>query len=260
MPPISGQCCLPATLFSAGVQLARGASLCRMPHMTKPARYILFDLDGTLIDGVPDLLVAINSVLEAHTLPALQRPTLEALLGDGMRTLVQRAFALYGVTLAAADFEAACAAYAAAYRATGYQSTRLYDGVATTLAQLQAEGWTIGLASNKPTLPCEAILTQLGIRRHFSAVAGGDATTVKKPHPGHLHYALQQLGHGSHPASAAIMVGDHANDVDAARGAGLAAIAVAFEVDPARAHSLGADAVLTQFSALPAALAALALR
>lgn len=220
-------------------------------------RYILFDLDGTLIDGVPDLLAAINSVLAAHALPALPRHALEAMLGDGMRMLVQRAFAAHEVTLAPTQFEAACAAYFAAYLATGYRHTRLYDGVAATLQRLQAEGWTIGLASNKPTQPCEAILTQLGIRRHFSAVAGGDATMVKKPDPGHLRHALQQLGHTGDSAAFAVMVGDHANDINAARGAGLAAIAVAFDTDPARAHSLGADAVLTDFSALPAALAAL---
>lgn len=219
-------------------------------------RHILFDLDGTLIDGVPDLLCAINGVLAGRALPALQRPALEAMLGDGMRALVQRAFAAYGITLEPAAFEAACADYAAGYRATGYRHTRLYPGVASTLEQLHAEGWTIGLASNKPTAPCEAILTQLGIRHLFSAVAGGDAAPVRKPDPGHLRHALHLLGHsGSAPA---VMVGDHANDVLAARGAGLAAVAVALETDPARALALGADAVLTDFSALPAALATLA--
>jgi phosphoglycolate phosphatase len=225
--------------------------------MSTLPRYILFDLDGTLIDGVPDLLASINSVMVAHALPALLRPALEAMLGDGMRILVQRAFAAQGVTLEPAAFEAACAAYVAAYRATDYRHTRLYDGVAATLQQLHSDGWTIGLASNKPTQPCEAILTQLGIRHYFSAVAGGDATTVRKPDPGHLHHALQQLGHDRYAPARAVMVGDHANDVDAARAAGLAAIAVALETDPARAHSLGADAVLTDFRSLPAALAAL---
>lgn len=221
--------------------------------MSQPS--ILFDLDGTLIDGVPDLLAAINSVLVAHALPGLQRPALEAMLGDGMRTLVQRAFAAFGRELDPTAFEATCRAYAGAYEATGYRHTRLYDGVADTLALLRREGWRIGLASNKPTQPCEAILTQLGIRAHFEVVAGGDAARVKKPDPGHLRFALQQLGHA--PAAMAVMVGDHANDVNAARGAGLAAIAVAFETDPARARSLGADAVLTDFRALPAALTAL---
>jgi phosphoglycolate phosphatase len=222
--------------------------------MNDTPRYLLFDLDGTLIDGVDDLRTAINSVLVAHGLPGLQRPLLESLLGDGMRTLVQRAFAVHGVTLPADVYEEACAAYATAYQATGYRNTRLYDGVEETLQQLQADGWRIGLASNKPTAPCEAILHTLGIRRHFAVVAGGDATTVKKPDPGHLRYALHQLGHDGRESSLAVMVGDHANDVDAARGAGLAAVAVAFEVDPARARGLGADAVLTAFGELPGAL------
>lgn len=212
---------------------------------------LLFDLDGTLIDGVPDLLAAINSVLQTAGLPPLERPALEAMLGDGMRVLVQRAFAAFDHVLPAAAFDAACAAYVAAYQATDYRHTRLYDGVAETLATLQDSGWQMGLASNKPTIPCEAILTRLGVRQYFGVVAGGDATAVRKPDPGHLRFALQQLRHEGKGARRAVMIGDHANDVDAARGAGIAAIAVAFETDPARARSLGADAVITDFRALP---------
>lgn len=215
---------------------------------------ILFDLDGTLIDGVPDLLAAINSVLQQHDLAGLQRTELEAMLGDGMRVLVQRAFAARDRHLDATDYDAACAAYAAAYRATDYRHTRLYEGVADTLQLLHTQGWRIGLCSNKPTLPCEAILTRLGIRRYFEVVAGGDATGVRKPHPGHLQFALAQMGLAAQQPTAGVMVGDHANDVDAARGAGLAAIAVALEVDAARARSLGADAVVTDFRDLPGAL------
>lgn len=225
-----------------------------LPRTAQPC--LLFDLDGTLIDGVPDLLTAINEVLQAHGLPGLQRPALEAMLGDGMRVLVQRAFAAFGRELEPAAYEAACAAYVAAYRATDYRHTRLYEGVAETLAELQQQGWRIGLASNKPTAPCEAILERLGIRSCFSVVAGGDATSVRKPDPQHLRFALQQMGQDPDQARA-VMVGDHANDVNAARGAGLKAVAVAFETDPGRAHSLGADAVVTHFPALPAVLATL---
>lgn len=221
------------------------------------SNFILFDLDGTLIDGVDDLLVAINTVLSAHGLLALDRPALEALLGDGLEVLVQRAFATRGVTLPAAAFAAACAAYQHAYRATQYRHTRLYPGVAETLQQLHTDGWIIGLASNKPTIPCRTILTQLGVRNLFAVVAGGDATQVKKPAAGHLLFALQEMGYQPGIHNRAVMVGDHANDVNAARAAGIAVIAVAFEVDATRAKSLGADAVLTDFTLLPATLAAL---
>lgn len=218
-------------------------------------RFILFDLDGTLIDGVADLLNALNSVLAKHSLPPLSRPELESMLGDGMRMLTRRAFASRNTSLAESDFEQACADFLTTYKATDYAGTRLYPGVASTLLQLHSDGWRIGLASNKFTEPCHGILQRLGIHPLFSVIAGGDATTVKKPDGGHLRYALEQMGFQT--GDRAVMVGDHANDVNAARAAGLTAIAVALEVDPARANSLGADAVVTDFTELPAVLARL---
>lgn len=222
--------------------------------MPTPSRFILFDLDGTLIDGVDDLVAAINAVLATRGLAPLQRPVVEAMLGDGMRVLAQRAFTARNAPLNDADCEQAFVDFLREYQATQYAHTRLFHGVETTLRQLQAEGWHIGLASNKLTGPCNDILARLGIRDLFAVVAGGDATTVKKPDGGHLLYALAQMGYQPR-ADRAVMVGDHANDVDAARAAGLAAVAVAFEVDASRARSLGADAVITDFSVLPAVLA-----
>jgi len=228
-----------------------------MHATSQVSRFILFDLDGTLIDGVDDLLAAINMVLADAGLAPLERPALEAMLGDGMRVLTQRAFAARNRQLSTADSELAFATFLQAYQATRYARTRLYDGVADTLRHLHAEGWHIGLASNKLTTPCNEILTRLGIRDLFAVVAGGDATTVKKPAAGHLLYALTLMGYQPRQADLAVMVGDHANDVDAARAAGIAAIAVALEVDERRARSLGADAVVSDFSTLPAVLAAL---
>jgi phosphoglycolate phosphatase len=218
-------------------------------------RFILFDLDGTLIDGVDDLVDALNAVLRDHQLASLTRRELEPMLGDGMRVLTQRAFLSREITLSNAALDKASAAFLARYKATGYAATRLYPGVADTLRQLHADGWRIGLASNKLTDPCHSILKRLGIHELFSVVAGGDATRVKKPDGGHLRYALGQMGFQD--GDRAVMVGDHANDVDAARGAGIAAIAVALEVNPARANSLGADAVVTDFATLPSVLAGL---
>ncbi|MDP2700001.1 HAD family hydrolase [Thalassospira sp.] len=221
------------------------------------AKFILFDLDGTLIDGVEDLVFAMNKVLARQNLAAIDRPALEAMLGDGVRMLTRRALAARNVTLPKDDFEAACDQFLADYKDTDYARTRLYDGVADTLRLLHQTGWNIGLASNKPTEPCERILAKLGIRDLFVTVAGGDAASVKKPDGGHLRFALAAMGHNPASGDVAVMVGDHANDVDAARDAGIAAIAVAFEVEDARAKSLGADAVLTDFATLPAALAKL---
>jgi phosphoglycolate phosphatase len=215
-------------------------------------QFILFDLDGTLIDGVDDLVNALNVVLSRHALLPITRLELEPMLGDGMRMLAKRAFWSRNVALSDQDLSKACEDFVIAYKATDYADTRLYPGVTPTLLQLHDEGWRIGLASNKFTEPCHGILNRLGIHPLFSVVAGGDATQVKKPDGGHLRYALEQMGF--QPGDRAVMVGDHANDVDAARGAGISAIAVALEVSPTRANSLGADAVVTDFAALPSVL------
>src|SRR5688572_20107707 len=159
------------------------------------AQFILFDLDGTLIDGIDDLVVAINAVLAAEQLPPLQRTAVEAMLGDGMRMLTRRAFAAHSVTLPVPAFEAACRRFLEVYEATQYAHTRLHIGVAETLQRLHSDGWLMGLASNKPTMPCKGILQRLGIYELFTVIAGGDATTVKKPDGGHLRYALDYMGY-----------------------------------------------------------------
>ena len=221
-------------------------------------KFILFDLDGTLIDGVDDLVIAMNTVLTGFGLLPLQRPALEAMLGDGMRMLTKRAFAAHNVTLPRSEFEDACKKFLEVYEATEYAHTRLHAGVAETLRRLHADGWVIGLASNKPTLPCIGILARLGVHDLFSVIAGGDATTVKKPDGGHLRFALEHMGYQGTNNEVAVMVGDHANDVDAAHAIGIPAIAVALEVSNARANTLGAEAVVTDFTALPELLAVIA--
>lgn len=217
-------------------------------------RFILFDLDGTLIDGVDDLVMAMNQLLAQHALPGLTRAELEPMLGDGARMLTKRAFATRNQSLEGDALEAAYDKFVSLYEATAYRDTYLYQDAETTLRQLHQEGWKIGLASNKPTKPCREILSILRIDDLFGVIAGGDATDVRKPDGGHLAFALDKMGYNAARGDFAVMVGDHANDINAARAINIAAIAVAFEVDDSKARSLGADAVLTRFSQLPDAL------
>lgn len=222
-----------------------------------PTQHLLFDLDGTLIDGVDDLVISLNVVLAQAGLLPVSRLQVLAMLGDGMRMVVKRAFAAQEITLDEATLEQHTAAFLQAYQNTGYRHTRLFAGVKATLSALHQQGWRIGLASNKFTEPCREILQRLEILPLFAAVAGGDAAGVRKPDPGHLRHTLQLMGFDATRGDRAVMVGDHANDVNAARGAGIAVIAVAFELPAARAEELGADVVLTDFTTLPQALGAL---
>lgn len=172
------------------------------------------------------------------------------MVGDGARVLLQRAFAAHGVAPPAALLEDATGAYLADYGAHALVATRLYDGVAETLARLEGTGWRMAVCTNKPEAAARDILAGLGIAGHFAAVGGGDSFAVRKPDPGHLSATLEAAG-----MARAVMVGDHANDVAAARGCFLPAIWAAWgyaHADP------GADAVAHEFAGLPGLLDRLA--
>jgi phosphoglycolate phosphatase len=217
------------------------------------AKFILFDLDGTLIDGVDDLLMAMNGLLDAHGLAALTRHDIEAMLGDGTWMLTKRAFAKHGQTPDDATLDELNLDFNTRYVETDYAYTRLYENAENVLRQLKSDGWTIALASNKPESPCKAILAKLGVADLFGMIAGGNSFEVKKPDGRFLEFVLDKLGF-DRSTDTALMVGDHANDVNAARAAGIKAIAVAMEVDDTRAKSLGADAVVTAYENLPEAI------
>lgn len=217
------------------------------------AKFILFDLDGTLIDGVDDILFAMNDLLAAHGHAPLVRHDIEAMLGDGTWMLTKRAFAARGSTPDEAMLDELNVDFNARYVETDYADTRLFENAETVLRQLKSDGWTIALASNKPEAPCKAILAKLGVADLFSIIAGGDSFEVKKPDGRFLEFVLKKLGFDQ-TTDTAIMVGDHANDVNAARAAGIHAIAVAMEVDDARAKSLSADAVVTDYADLGSAI------
>jgi len=217
------------------------------------AKFILFDLDGTLIDGVDDILFAMNDLLAAHGHAPLERHDIEAMLGDGTWMLTKRAFAARGSTPDEAMLDELNIDFNSRYVETDYAYTRLFENAENVLRQLKSDGWTIALASNKPEAPCTAILTKIGVADLFAVIAGGDSFEVKKPDGRFLEFVLEQIGFDQ-TTDTAIMVGDHANDVNAARAAGIHAIAVAMEVDDARAKSLSADAVVTDYADLGSAI------
>lgn len=180
-------------------------------------RTLLLDLDGTLVDSVPDLRAAINRVLDARRLPSLSRDEVASMVGDGVQPLVERAFAAQG---AAAD-PGAVADFLADYAAHASVETRLYPEAERTLRRMAANGWRLAVCTNKPEALARGLLADLGLGTLFAAVGGGDSFPVRKPDPAHLLATLRAAGGRS---DRAVMAGDHANDVMAAEGAGLPSI------------------------------------
>ena len=199
------------------------------------ARVLVLDLDGTLVDTVPDLAAALNRLMESRGLPLFDHPSTAAMVGDGVVKLVERAFAARGRTpddTAIADFSGDYAAHAA-------EGSRLFPGVETTLHELVDEGWRLAVCTNKPEGAARTLLAALRLAPMLAAVGGGDSYPVRKPDPAHL---LATLAAAEGEASRAVMAGDHANDVLAARGAGLPCIFAAWGYGPL-AMAKGATAI-----------------
>jgi len=177
-------------------------------------RLAVFDLDGTLVDSAPDIHAALDRLMAAEGRPRFQRPEVTAMIGDGVRALVQRAAAARGLEFSEALLER----FTEDYTARAAEATALFPRIAEALAGLQSQGWTLAICTNKPVAATAALLAGLGLAGRFAAVGGGDSFATRKPDPAHLLGTLALAG--GDPARAA-MIGDHRNDVLAARGAGL---------------------------------------
>ena len=206
------------------------------------ARTLVFDLDGTLVDSVPDLAAALNHLMAARGLATFSLAEVTGFVGDGVAALVQRGFAARGV----AQDPAALAEFNADYNAHAADRTVPFPEVPETLARLAGLGWRMAICTNKPEVPARSLLAALGLDHYFTAIGGGDSFPVRKPDPAHLLATLAAAGGDK---LRAVMVGDHHNDINAASGAGLPSILAAWGYTPG---VQGATATARMFKDVPA--------
>jgi phosphoglycolate phosphatase len=177
----------------------------------------LLDLDGTLVDTVPDLESALNRLMCSRGLPTFTQTEVKGMVGDGVAALVAKAFAARGRV----PDSAAVDDFVSDYEAHVAVGSRLYPAVAETLGALAADGWILTICTNKPERAARSLLMTLGLMPLIAAVGGGDSFAARKPDPLHL---LATLGLVDGSAARAVMVGDHHNDVLSACAAGVASI------------------------------------
>ena len=201
-------------------------------------RAVVFDLDGTLIDSVPDIAAALNDCLSVEGLAPLTESGVAALVGGGARELVARAL---GDTFAVADVDRVFGEFLARYEAEPVRRTRLYPGARELLGHLRDIGLPLAICTNKPIGLTRPILDRLDLTAYFCRVWGGKAGRPLKPDPACLRTLCVDLG--TVPAET-LMVGDSHVDVDAARAAGCPSIVVAHGYEQRPRDSLGADAVV----------------
>lgn len=175
---------------------------------------IVFDLDGTLVDSVPDLAAAANAMLAEAGYSTLDLPTITSFVGHGIPNLVRRIITELRIPPAReAELQASMLAH---YLAHPADRTRPYPHVPETLQALRKQGFALGICTNKMREPAMAILHALDLALFFDVVIGGDSLPQRKPDPAPLHAAFAALS-----APALLYVGDSEVDAETAVAAKL---------------------------------------
>lgn len=218
--------------------------------MAYQANGLLFDLDGTLVDSVPDIANAANLMLEQLGLARADDRDLRNWVGNGAPRLVKRALTKeVDGEPEASLYELALPLFFDLYAEHVYVHSTLYPGVPETLEYFAAEGFAMGCVTNKPTRHTVSLLENAGLSPFFASVVAGDTLNTHKPDAEPLLYAARQLGVAH---SNCIMIGDSVNDILAGRAAGMPVICLTYGYN--QGLDLGTrnpDALVDHFSDLP---------
>ena len=212
--------------------------------------FVLIDLDGTLVDSVPDLTFCVDEMMKALGLPERGEAAVRNWVGNGVPKLVARA-----LTNSMEDepdpelYKKALAIFEDLYRENTSQRSRVYPGVFEGLDWMRDNGYRLGCVTNKAEQFTLKLLEDKELRPYFEVVVSGDTCANKKPDPEPLLYAAEQMGV---TPDHALMLGDSKSDVKAARAAGYHIICVSYGYnhgEDIRAYQ--PDAVIDSFAELP---------
>ncbi|WP_038528903.1 phosphoglycolate phosphatase [Formosa agariphila] len=188
---------------------------------------IIFDFDGTLINSIPDLTIAVNKMLAHYNLSPLTVAQVTPFIGNGAKPLVKRALvsAMGEDKITNALLDEAFKIYFSAYKDVTCEKTFMYPGVLDTLNLLKQKGYTLAICTNKPFGFIEPILDTLKIKQFFTLWIGEDSLDQKKPEAAPLLHLVKTL---DTTIEKSIMVGDSKNDILAAQNANMQSIGVSY--------------------------------
>lgn len=183
-------------------------------------KLIAFDLDGTLLDSVPDLAVAADQACQELGFSSVSEEQVRDYVGNGADVLIGRSLSrnlTVDPSLEPELLKKARILFDDFYEQGGHKLSHLYPSVKETLAELDKAGFTMALVTNKPSKFVPDVLAQHGIDKYFVDVLGGDSFPEKKPNPVALNWLLEKH---NVKAEEMLMVGDSSNDIKAAKNAG----------------------------------------
>jgi phosphoglycolate phosphatase len=204
----------------------------------------LLDLDGTLIDTLPDLADAANAMLLDLGLEPVEQHYIGSIIGKGTENLVRRVLAEHGnVQKASAQHpEHALSLFIEHYQRLNGVRSQVYPGTVQGLQAFRDAGVRLAVVTNKLHGFAEPLLERTGLRSYFSLVVGGDTCERRKPDPMPFLHACDQLAVS--PANA-LAIGDSVNDALAARAAGITVLAVPYGYNEGlNVHDLDVDAIV----------------
>jgi phosphoglycolate phosphatase len=217
-------------------------------------RTVVFDLDGTLVDTAPDLINALNFVLDREGLSPVPLHSARNLIGAGARRLIERGLELDGRAASTGDITRLTGDFIDYYAAHIADVSRPFEGLEGALDDLTALGYRFAVCTNKLEWLSKRLLDQLGLSSRFSAICGADTFGISKPDPAILQQTIARAG--GHPAST-IMVGDAGPDIGVARRAGIPVIGVEFGYTEVPIADLKPDRLINHMRDLPAAVESL---
>jgi phosphoglycolate phosphatase len=187
---------------------------------------VIIDLDGTMLDTVPDFELALNAMRASFGLAPIDQAIITPLVGKGSEKLIRDVLARdFDGARIDAVFDDAMAAYQRHYLAINGERSRLYDGVLAGLDALGALGLRLACVTNKPIAFTTPLLAQKGLAPYFELVYGGDSLARKKPDPLPMQQVCRDFGLAP---GQVVAIGDSSNDAEAARAAGCFVLSVPY--------------------------------
>ena len=216
---------------------------------------VLFDLDGTLLDTVADIALALNRTLAGYDCEPLAEDAVRRMIGRGADILIERAAASQGRIIDAATRAEMIERFFHHYgglEGSNEDSAKPYAGAAESLRTLHDAGLRIAVVTNKQHRFAGGLLRRLGLADWVDVVVGGDTCARRKPDPQPLLFACESL---QVPPSESLMVGDSVNDVQAARAARIPVVCVSYGYNEGRdPRTLECDLLIDSLTELPALL------
>ncbi|MEP7172659.1 MAG: phosphoglycolate phosphatase [Aestuariivirga sp.] len=205
---------------------------------------VIFDLDGTLVDSAPDLMLATNHVLSRLERRAITMDEVRSFVGHGAKALIARGCTATGDAIDEKTLDFYFAEFLRFYEKNIAVNSVAFPGVINLLKRCAAGGLKMGVCTNKLEGLSVRLLQALGMEKYFGAIVGPDTINIGKPDPAPYLETVKRLGV---PANNSIMIGDSETDILTARAAQVPVIAVTFGYTQKPAASYNPDHLVSHF-------------